>query len=378
MLIPRYLFRQIGRGVLAALLALAGIGLLSNSLDQLELIIERGQSPLLIAKLSLLALPQLLAVVLPIAVFVGALFVLNRMHRDSEIIMCFAAGMNRWRVISPAMRIAAMASLVGLLLTLFLQPWAQREVRDTTHAVRSELAAVLVREGQFVDSGSGLTVYVQQVDQNGLMRNVFIHKTTPSGATTWDAATAVFSRVDGSPVVTLRNGSTQTFSGGGVLNFLSFEEYVLDLSSVIPAARPPRYKDSDLWLSELVNPSPAVLEDVGDRNALMAEAHNRISAPLYTLAAMAMALVAVIGGAISRGGYGKRIWTAAGLFVTLRVLGYGIVAASTSSLWLIPLQYLLPLGALGWSLHLLMRAPVRSTDARRALRTFPFRAEARA
>ena len=43
-LIQRYLFRQISLPVVAACAALAGIGILSQSLDQLEVIVERGQS----------------------------------------------------------------------------------------------------------------------------------------------------------------------------------------------------------------------------------------------------------------------------------------------------------------------------------------------
>ena len=59
-LIQRYLFRQIGLPIVAAVAALAGIGLLSQSLDQLEVIVERGQSVWVMVKLTLLALPQLI------------------------------------------------------------------------------------------------------------------------------------------------------------------------------------------------------------------------------------------------------------------------------------------------------------------------------
>ena len=43
-LIQGYLFRQIARPVVGACAALTGIGILSQSLDQLEVIVERGQS----------------------------------------------------------------------------------------------------------------------------------------------------------------------------------------------------------------------------------------------------------------------------------------------------------------------------------------------
>ena len=72
-LIQGYLFRQIARPVVGACAALAGIGILSQSLDQLEVIVERGQSVWVMVKLTLLAVPQLLAVIIPIGLFVGAL-----------------------------------------------------------------------------------------------------------------------------------------------------------------------------------------------------------------------------------------------------------------------------------------------------------------
>ena len=58
-LIQGYLFRQIALPVVAAVGALCGIGLLSQSLDQLEVIVERGQSVWIMLKLTLLAVPQL-------------------------------------------------------------------------------------------------------------------------------------------------------------------------------------------------------------------------------------------------------------------------------------------------------------------------------
>ena len=77
-LIQRYLFRQLALSVTAACAALIGIGILSQSLDQLEIIVERGQSAFTMAKLTLLATPQLISLILPIGLLVGALIALSR------------------------------------------------------------------------------------------------------------------------------------------------------------------------------------------------------------------------------------------------------------------------------------------------------------
>ncbi|GLS00246.1 LPS export ABC transporter permease LptF [Brevundimonas denitrificans] len=355
-LIQGYLFRQIARPVVGACAALAGIGILSQSLDQLEVIVERGQSVWVMVKLTLLAVPQLLAVIIPIGLFVGALIALTRLQREQELTAVFASGVTRWAAIRPAVRIAAIAALLTLVVTTVGQPWAQRQARAEAFAVRTDLAALLVEEGQFVEGPGGLTVYVQQIEQNGLLKNLFVYLEDGDKVTTWDAAEARFSRIDGQPYLTLLNGSWQRYSSRGVLEYLSFGRQDVPLAQYSEVTDRVRYKPSDLYLTQLFNPSPADLERVGSAGELMAEGHSRLSAPLYALMAMAMALTAIMGGQFSRTGYSLRIAKVAGLFLIVRIAGYGVVSASAWNGWLNIFQYLLPIVATIVALRLLFRA----------------------
>lgn len=354
-LIQRYLFRQIGLPVVAACAALVGIGLLSQSLEQLEVIVERGQSVGVMIQLTLLAVPLLLSVILPIGLFVGALIALTRLQREQELTAAFAGGMSRWAVISPAIRIAVIVALVALTSNLFVQPWAQRTARDTAFAIRTDLAALLVEEGQFVQGPDGLTVYVQQIEQNGLLKNLFVYLEDGDKVRTWDATEARFERVDGLPYLILQNGSAQEYSSNGVLNQLSFNRLPFDLSPFTETDAKIRYKPTDLWLAQLINPSPADLDSSGSRGELAAEAHSRISSPLYALTAMAMALAAILGGGFSRTGYSLRIAKASAAFLVVRVIGYGLVAGGAWNGWLNPLQYVVPLLFAGLALRLVFR-----------------------
>ena len=356
-LIQRYLFRQISLPVVAACAALAGIGVLSQSLDQLEVIVERGQSVWVMVKLTLLALPQLLAVILPIGLFIGVLIALARMKREQELTAAFAGGMTRWQVISPAARLAVLVLILNLIMTLFAQPWAQREARNQAFAIRTDLAALLVEEGQFVQGPDGLTVYVQQIEQNGLLKNLFVYLDDGKSSQNWSAAEARFGRdAANEPVLTMIDGSWQKYSSRGVLETLSFDRYDFPLGQFSAVTEQIRYKPADLYLRQLLNPTPRVLETAGSRGELLAEAHARISAPLYALTAMAMALAAILGGAFSRTGYSLRIAKAAGLFLLVRVIGYGLVAASAWNPWMNLLQYIAPLAATALALRLLFRA----------------------
>ncbi|MBU2136947.1 MAG: LptF/LptG family permease, partial [Alphaproteobacteria bacterium] len=121
-LIDRYLLRQLLGPTLLATLALTAVALLSQSLSALDIIINQRQSAGVFLKITLLAMPQLLNMVLPLALFVAALVALNRLQSEQELVVCFAGGMSRWRVIAPPMRSAVIIALLALVMNLFIQP----------------------------------------------------------------------------------------------------------------------------------------------------------------------------------------------------------------------------------------------------------------
>ena len=367
-LIDRYLLRQMLGPTLLATGALTAVALLSQSLAGLDLIVNQRQSAVVFLKVTLLYMPQLINMILPIAVFVAALVAFNRLHTEQEIVVCFAGGMSRWRVISPAMRLACVIAFIALTLNLFVQPAAFRELREELFAVRTDLASTLVREGEFTEPAPGLTVYTQSIDGQGDLHNLFIHQTKPNGqATTYTADTGHIAKRFGRPVLIMRNGSTQEFSQKGVLNFLTFDEYVFDLSPLTDTAELVHYKPSDRYMHELFFPDLSQPWEQRNRKSLLAEGHARIASPLYNITFMAMALAAIIGGGFSRMGYGRRIAVMAGLAALTRIIGFVVQAACDGDVWLNVLQYAAPLIALGFALRSIFTQRLsRRAAARRA------------
>lgn len=360
-LIEKYLFRQLALPVLAATVALAGVALLSQAVDSLEIIVERGQSAWVLLKVTLLAVPQLLSMLAPIALFVGALVALNRLHTEHEIVVCFAGGMSRWRVMSPAIRLSVLVALVSLLVNLWIAPWSERTAREELFRVRTDFAATLIKEGEFTQAGERLTVYAQSLDQNGLIRNLFIHvkDETGSGATVYTAQQGRVVKRDGRPALLMEKGSSQEFSSDGVLNFLSFDQYVFDLAPFLNADDYLHFKTSDRFLHELVFPNTAFEWEKNNAAKMLAEAHSRVASPLYSIAFMGLALVGVIGGSFNRTGYGRRIAMVAGWALFARVVGFAVLSAASAQPALNVLQYLVPLAAIVLSFRILFRQKVR-------------------
>jgi lipopolysaccharide export system permease protein len=343
-LIDRYLLRQLLGPVVLATLALVGVALLSQSLSGLDLIVNQRQSALVFLKVTLLYMPRLVNMVMPIAVFVAALVALNRLHTEQEIVVCFAGGMSRWRVISPAMRLAATVAFLMVLVNLFVQPPAYREIRRTLFDVKADIAATLVREGEFTEPTPGLTVYAQGVDSAGNLENLFIHQMKPDGSdSTYSAEKGHVSRSNGRPVLILQNGSNQELSSHGVLNYLTFNSYTYDLSALSNSPELISYKPSDRWLHELFFPDLEQDWERRNRLGLLSEGHARLATPLYNIAFMALALSAIIGGGFSRLGYGRRIAITGAVAALVRILGFQAEAAAEDAAWVNVLQYAIPL-----------------------------------
>lgn len=344
-LIERYLFRQLLVPTLAAVAALAGVAILSTSLGRLELIVEYGQSAAVFGRITALAVPGLISLILPIALFVACLIRLNRLHTEQEIVVCFASGMSRWRVISPAVRLAALAALVVLAMNLFATPWAARQVRAELFSIRTDLTATLVREGEFNEAADNLTVYAQRVERDGRLINVFIHEDRPlDGPRTFAAKEARIITRNGAPAMVLSDGSSEEYDDYGVLTFLIFDENVFDLKPFVNTRDELFYKISDRYLHELVFPDPRQEWERGNRTKMLAEANARLAAPLYAFAFAMLAVAAVIGGQFSRLGYGRRIFYASAIAAAARVIAFGAQAACADTPALNILQYAIPLG----------------------------------
>src|ERR1700684_3310342 len=96
-----YLLRQLVGPVALFSFLLTSVIWLSQSLRLLDLVINRGQSAPTFVYLTVLMLPSLLVVILPIAFFAGALYGLHKLNADSELVVMSAAGFSRSQLLAP-------------------------------------------------------------------------------------------------------------------------------------------------------------------------------------------------------------------------------------------------------------------------------------
>jgi len=341
--LDRYIFRQMLVPVIGAVAALTAIGLLSQSLAQFDLVVERGQSAWTFVKITLYSLPGLAGLIFPIALFVGLLVSLTRMQGEHEFTAAFAAGVPLMKAAAPAIRIGIYFMLISLVSNLFVQPAAARLFRQELFHIKTDLVSALVKEGAFATSDTGLTVYAQSIDQNGRLRGIFIRTPSPDGHdTTYAAKEGRIVHVGSSSVLVMRQGSQQQINDKGTLEVVPWSEYSIDITPYFTSDDYLDYREGDRYMHELLSPVKYDWEHLSTKK-LQAEAHARLSGPLYCLAFVLLAVVAVLGGSFNRNGYAGRIAVACAVAAFVRIAGVLATTAAGASLPANILQYLVPL-----------------------------------
>ncbi len=342
-LLQRYLFSQAFWPTVLALAALALLALLTQSLQTLDLIVENRQSALTFLKITGLALPQLISIILPLAVFMATLYALNRMTGDSELIVAKASGVSPWQIGSPLVRLGVLAMIAHLILTMLVQPLSFRQMRAEVLKVRTDLASQLIQPGQFVTPARDLTLYAREISQSGDLQDIIIYDARdPDNTLLHTAKTGEVQRTTIGAALQLRDGAVQQELPDGSLDVVEFKDYRLDLSNAFAFDTQLRYKASDLFLHELLIPDPRSFIYGTQRAEYAAEGHSRLSAPLYNPALIILALCFMIRGEHLRLGYGRRIIICAVSGFVLRLLGFAATSASEGNPALNGVQYAIP------------------------------------
>lgn len=345
--IQAHLFRQVLQAVVIIVGGLVMMALLAQGLSRTDLILENRQSALTYFYIVMLGSPQVVALLTPLAIFVGAVWSLNRIHKDSEIVVAQAAGMTRWQVASPILRLALMCAVLHLGVNLWVQPAAQRTMREAVAVARADLAAALIRPGQFTTNGERLTFYARE-QIGGELRGVLISDMTdPDYPTDILARSAALVSVEGRPTLLLRDALSQQLDTNQQLSILEFDQYMFDLTEFMKEDTELILKASDKYLYELFFLDRKNYFENKEADAFLAEGNARMTTPLLNIVMALLAILAILGGDFSRQGYGRRIGYATGAASVVLVVQLALQSAAADDPSLNVVQWVVPLSLIG-------------------------------
>ena len=367
-LFGRYMFRQVANAFIVILLTLTIVVWLATTLKELNLITSHGQGILLFLQMTLLSLPSLMALIAPNAMLMAALYTLDRINGDSELIVMTASGAPVWRIGAPLLAIAALVSIGILLANLFVMPASMRALRNFITQVRADLISQVLQPGRFSSPENGLTFHIRDRSLNGDLLGLLVHDSRNSKQVMSYLAERgrIITNDEGSYLV-MFDGYIHRYNGEEAnkdVQIVAFDQNMLDLSEFSPKDTGGKeLRPRELYFGDLINSETSGKMSPRDYGQLRSELHERLSTPLYPLV-FAFVAIALLGHArTTRESRWAQILTAFGIALGLRVAGLTAGNLVALSSWGVVLVYAIPLGAIlvaALAAHVRMSPELRS------------------
>jgi len=368
MLFGRYMFRQVTNAFLVILLTLTIVVWLATALKELNLITSQGQGIVLFFQMTLLSLPSLMALIAPNAMLMAALYTLDRMNGDSELIVMTASGAPVWRIGAPLLALASLVSIAILLANLFLTPASMRALRSFVTQVRADLISQVLQPGRFSSPESGLTFHIRDRSLSGDLLGLLVHDERDDKQVMSYLAERgrIITNDDGSYLV-MFEGYVHRYNGEDAdknVQIVAFDQNMLDISEFSPKDNAGKdLRPREQYISDLISPDMNDKATKHNYGQIRSELHDRLATPLYPLV-FAFVAIALLGHArTTRESRWAQILLAFGIALGLRVAGLMAGNLVALNAWAVALVYAVPLGAIlvaAWAAHVKMAPELRS------------------
>lgn len=345
-------------------LVLVSVYWVNRAVGLFDRLIGDGQSALVFVEFSLLALPNVIRLVLPIAAFAAAIYVTNRMMRESELVTMQATGSSTFRLARPVIIFGLIVTALHLVLMNVLVPRSDALLREREAQVSSDVTARYLKVGEFMHPSQGVTLFIGEISADGQLRNVFLFDDRDAGSSsTYTAQRALLASGDAGPVLLMFDGMIQTVARtDGRLSVTRYSDYSFDLLSLIEERGGVIRTVETTTTLELLQMDPATWGPELNTyyETVLQELHSRLAQPFLSAAAAMVGFAALQLGAFSRFGLTRQILGAVLVLILLQLLNTtgASLAVRNAAAW--PAIYAAPLAGFAIAmtmLHLSQYAP---------------------
>ncbi len=356
--INRYIIKQILIGFIIVTIGLVSLIWLTQSLNYIDLILDKGIGVDLFLKMTMLLMPTFVVFIMPISLFAVIVFVYNKLISDRELIVMKAAGMSPLQLAKPAIIMAMFLSVVAYFLCIIYVPRSVRDFREMKWQVQNNASHLFFKEGEFNNISDGLTVFIKKKIDNGILSGIMIHDDRiRDKKITLMAENGKLVYADTGPMAVLSKGSRQeTSSKGEIFSILYFDTYSMEFGSVAKSDGNRMRDARERTLKELftlTTENSSVL--ARDIPKFRVEGHKRLSSPLYCITFALIACVGLLCSNFNRRGQNKQVYITIGAMVFLQALSLAIENSAVKNLMLVPLIYINILAPMAICLYLLVK-----------------------
>jgi lipopolysaccharide export system permease protein len=345
--IDKYIIKKLVISLGFVCLGMLSLAWLIQILKMLDEAIIRGADILTFLKLTLSVIPNVLAQILPLSVFIATTFVLINLARENETIILITSGIKANRIFRPFLYFGTLSTVLLILFSLFLAPAGMRYAKHKMFQLKNDLSSTIIRDGLFSMPARGLTVYAQRKDKDNSIYGILVHDNrNSSNPITYTANKGYFINENNSPKLILIDGSIQhrdLLNPETGITIVTFERNEYLFSEFLPEDMNFNLDSSQRFLHELFNPKKDDIYAQNRLNVLWAVGHHKISQLLHPITLILLSFVFLIGRTFEKNEKNNSILYIISLAFIFQLIDFFILGlAQNGVLWVVML-YFLPL-----------------------------------
>ena len=335
---------------------LVSIYWINQAVRLFDRLIGDGQSAFVFLEFTALTLPNVIRLVLPMAVFAASVYVTNRLSNESELVVMQATGFSPWRLARPVVFYGLIVGVLMSVLTHVLVPISLDQMKQREDEISRNITAKLLTEGTFLHPADGITFYIREIAADGTLSDVFLSdRRNPEQSLTYTATQAYLINDEGVVKLVMVDGMAQSLLRDGNRLFTTkFSDFAYDVSALLGSSEGQhRYLRHETTAS-ILSDMKRIGQATGSSTAqVVEELHYRVNQAFLCVAAALIGFSTLLLGQFSRFGVWRQIVAALVLLVIVKLVE-GIVTDAVrgdASLW--PLVYAPSLTGCGISALLL-------------------------
>lgn len=303
-------------------LVLVSIYWINRAVVLFDTLIGSGHSTFVFLEFSVLSLPNVIRMALPLAEFAAAAYVCNRLITDSEMVVLQTTGFSPWRLARPFFWFGLIVAVMMSLLTHYLVPASSAQLQLRTQEISKSVTAKLLTDGEFLHPSHGITFYIREITPEGILEDVFLSDNREEDASrVFTAAEAYLVKEDGGSKLVMVDGMAQSLTADGRLSITNFRDLTYDAGNLISGLDNERPDIFHLPTPELLfNTEEVSKASWASKGRIMEQAHGRFSQATLCIVISIIACSTLIQGSFSRFGPGKFAAVALVILIVLKII----------------------------------------------------------
>ena len=204
-------------------LALFGISLIIwvfQAVNFLDIMIEDGRNYNVYLNYTLLNFPKIISRILPFALFISFSYTFIKYEANNELMIFWSHGINKISLVNFFFWISILIMLVQILLMAIIVPKSQEMARSKLRSSNVDYFEGLIKPKKFNDTIKGLTIFAEDKNEKGELKNIYIKKNNyEKGFQITFAKKGIFETKGNKKVLVLYDGQTLNQNKNKVTNF---------------------------------------------------------------------------------------------------------------------------------------------------------------